>query len=196
MVVRDSLDRAEASVPSDASIAQKHVIYINPAGMPLAGYVLIERAGTGLPRPLSQLWLATGETEVRVGRVDAQTLRVRQRGGFLLNPSSRLLRSTERPFTRGASVQLDGARIEIADLTADGRPAEILAHFDVALEDPSLLWLQWGATGYLPFKPPTIGHAVTLPAADFVRVVLGDDLRFPIDGRMPAPIDGSWAAKE
>jgi hypothetical protein len=194
MVVRDSLDRAEASVPSDASIEQKHVIYVNPAGMPLAGYVLIERAGTGVPQPRSQLWLATGETEVRVGRVDARTLRVRQRGGFLLNPSSRLLRSAARPFTRGMSSELDGARIEVSDLTADGRPAEILAHFDVVLEDPSLLWLQWGTTGYLPFKPPPIGQTVTLPAADFVRVVLGDDLRFPIDGRMPAPIDGQWVA--
>jgi hypothetical protein len=194
-IVRGALDRASAGVPSDPSIAHKHVIYINPAGMPLAGFILIERAGEGKPRPLSQLWLATGESEVRVARVDATTLRVRQRGGFLLNPSSRLLRSIERPFTLGSKVRVDAATIEVSDLTSDGRPAEILAHFDQSLEDPSFVWLQWNELGYAPFTPPAVGQSVTLPAVDFVRVVLGDGLRVPVDGRMPAPNDLRWAAQ-
>jgi hypothetical protein len=194
-IVRGALDRASAGVPSDPSITHKHVIYINPAGMPLAGFILIERAGEGKPRPLSQLWLATGETEVRVERVDARTLRVRQRGGFLLNPSSRLLRSLDRPFVRGAHVRVECATIEVSDLTPDGRPAEILARFDQPLEDPSYVWLQWNALGYAPFTPPAQGAHVILPAVDFVRVVLGDGLRVPVDGRMPPPSDLRWAAQ-
>jgi hypothetical protein len=77
----------------------------------------------------------------------------------------------------------------------DGRPAEILAHFDQPLEDPGFVWLQWGTTGYLPFKPPTLHGAVTLPAADFVKVVLGDGMNLPIDGRLPPPVDAHWVVE-
>jgi hypothetical protein len=33
---------------------------------------------------------------------------------------------------------------------------------------------------------------VTLPAAEWMRVTLGDAVRLPFDGRMPAPADPSW----
>jgi hypothetical protein len=196
LIVRDSLDRAGKAVPKDPSIADKRVVYVNPAGVPLAGFILVERAGSGLPRPRSQVWLATAESEVRVERVDQNTLRVRQRGGFLLSPSSWLLRRPQRPFTLGTRVELDGLTIEVSDLMPDGRPAEILAHFDVPLEDPGLYWLQWGTTGYLPFKPPALHGAVTLPATDFVKVVLGDGMNLPIDGRLPAPVDAHWVTEQ
>jgi hypothetical protein len=169
------------------------VVYINPVAVPQAAYLEVERAGAGIPRPKSQFWLATSETEVRVERLDDRTLRVHQRGGYLLSPGSRLLRSPERRFVRGARVQLEGVEVEVTDLTDDGRPSEILARFDRPLEDPSWLWLQWGVIGYIPFVPPPIGEGVTLPAADFIRVVFGDTVRLPIDGRLPPPRDDGWS---
>jgi hypothetical protein len=192
LLVRDNIDRAQAAVPRSASIRDKRVVYVNPIGVPLAAYIAIERAATGVPRPAGQLLLATSETEVRVERADARTLRVQQRGGFLLSPGSRLLRNPARTFRVGAVIRLDGVEVTVTKLCADGRPAEMLARFDRPLEDPSLFWLRWGASGYVPFTPPKLGAHVVLPAADFVRAVFGDTVRLPIDGRMPPPPDPLW----
>jgi hypothetical protein len=189
LIVRDNLDRAQAAVPLSLSIRDKVVIYVNPIAVPQAAYLQIERAGRRLPRPQAQYLLATSESEVRVDRVDLHTLRIRQRGGFLLSPSSCLLRDPARPFRRGTLIGLDGLSIEVSDLTADGRPAEIVVRFARVLEDPKLLWLQWGVVGFEPFVPPRVGEHKLLPAADFLRAMAGDRMRFPIDGHLPAPHD-------
>ncbi|MGD8863426.1 MAG: hypothetical protein PVI30_25655, partial [Myxococcales bacterium] len=62
VAMRDIIDRAHAGVPDDPSIAERHVIYVNPAAVPLAAYIPIERAARGEPRPQRQMWLATSES--------------------------------------------------------------------------------------------------------------------------------------
>jgi hypothetical protein len=189
LVVRDSLDRAEAAVPTTPAIQKQRVIYLNPVAVPQAAYIAIERAGQNMRRPIAQSWLATGETEVSVERIDARTLKVRQRGGYLLSPGSRLFRNPARSFTRGTRVELDGITLVVSDLTEDGRPAEVVAEFDRPLEDPGYLWLQWGDVGYVPFVPPAIGSKAILPAADFIHAIFGTRVELPIDGRLPPPKD-------
>jgi hypothetical protein len=191
-VVRDSLDRAFASIPSSPSIRGKRVVYINPVAVPQAAYLPIERAGRGVPRPAAQCLLATAEAELRVERIDTRSLRVRQRGGFLQSPGSRLFRNPERRFERGARINLDWFEIEVTDLTVDGRPAEIIARFDRPLEDSSFLWRRWDGAGQAPFVPPAIGQSVNLPAADIVRAIIGDSIRLPVDGRLPPAPDPAW----
>jgi hypothetical protein len=195
LAMRDVLDRAHAQVPDDPSIRDKQIIYVNPAAVPLAAYIPVERAARGIPFAKDQLWLATSEVEVRVTREDERTLRVRPRGGFLQSITSHLLRDPMRPVAR-REIQLRGVRIEIVELTEDGRPAEILAHFERPLEDPKYLWLQWDDIGFGPFTPPAIGEQVTLPASDYLRVVFGDALPLPFDGRLPPPRDPHWVAKQ
>ena len=146
-----------------------------------------------LPRPAGQYWLATGESELLLERIDARTLRVRQRGGFLQSPGSQLLRSPYRPFARGEVVELGGLQIRIVELTPDGRPAAILAQFDRDLEDPSLLWLRWDDLSYVPFTPPKLGESVHVPSVDLTRALLGDILPLPFDGRLPPPPDPAFA---
>ena len=192
LILRNNLDRAEAAVSKAPAISRKRIVYINPAAVPFVAYIPIERAALHVPRPKAQTWLATSETQVRVERVDARTLRVRPRGGFILIPTSRLLRDVKRRFTLGAVVALDGLSIEITELTSDGRPAEILARFDRVLEDPVFVWLEWQGSGLVPFTPPPIGRHVTLPAADYFRVVLGDAVHLPFDGRLPPPPDPAF----
>jgi hypothetical protein len=189
LVIRDNLDRAQATVPGDASIMQKRIVYVNPPGFPLAGYIPIERAALGQPRAESQLVLATGEADLRIERLDERTLRVRQRGGFLQSPGSHLFRNPERGFSRGTTIALDRVSIEIDDLTRDGRPAAIVARFDRELEDPTLVFLAWEGLGYVPFELPAVGASTTLPALDLAAVLLGDQLELPIDGRLPPARD-------
>ncbi len=192
MAMRDVLDRAHEAVPDTPDIRDRQIVYINPAAVPLSAYIPIERAASGVPFARDQVWLATAETEVRVTREDERTLRVRPRGGFLLSLTSHLLRDPSKPFTQ-REVELRGLRIEVVELTDDGRPAEILARFERPLSDPKFLWLQWDEIGFAPFVPPEVGQSVTLPPADYLRVVFGDALPLPFDGRLPAPRDPHWA---
>jgi hypothetical protein len=192
LVVRDIIDRSSAGVPSAPWIADKRVVYVNPPHVPYAAYIAIERAALGIPRPAEQYWLSTGESDLLLNRLDSTTLRVRQRGGFVQSPGSQLLRSSRRPFRRGQVVTLDGLRIEVTELMPDGRPAEIEARFDRPLEDPTLYWLRWDEIGHTRFVPPPVGGQVVVPAIDLARALLGDAIRLPFDGRLPAPPDPGW----
>lgn len=194
LVLRDNLDRAQAGVPSDPSIAHKRVIYLNPPGVPLAAYVPFERAAKNIARPKGQAYLATGEADLRLTRVDATTLRIRQRGGFLQNPSTQLFRDPRRPSTLGQRVQLDGLSVEVTGLMPDGRPAEIVARFDRPLEDPSWLFLQWRGRGFEPFPPLAVGETRVLPALDLPEVLVGELVQLPFDGRLVPPPDPGWTA--
>jgi len=192
LVVRENLDRAHASVPSDPSITGRRVVYVNPPGVPLAAYLPVERAAQGIARPRSQVYLATGEADLRFTRVDARSLRVRQRGGFLQNPSSHLFRDPHNPSRVGDRVQLSGLAIEVTALMPDGRPAEILARFEDVLESPGLCWLRWRGRSYEPFAPPALGRDAVVPALDLPAILLGDMIQLPFDSRLPPPIDPRW----
>jgi hypothetical protein len=192
LAMRNILDRAQAGVPSDPSVAGKHVIYVNPAAVPLAAYVPIERAAQGQPRAAFQTWLATADTEVRVTRTGERTLSVQPRGGYLLSPPSRLLSGRKNTFKAGDAIDLGPVTLEVKTVTADARPSIVEARFDRPLEDPIFIWRQWADTTFVPFEPPALGQSVTLPAADWMRVTLGDAVRMPFDGRMPPPADPSF----
>jgi hypothetical protein len=171
--VNRMLRRANQSVPSDPSVTTKSVILVNPPLDPFAGYFLMYRAVAGEPRPKHLRWLATGVTDLRVERVDEQTLRIRPGAGFLSSTSQMMLRSLAHPMRLGERIALSDAFIDVTDVAPDGRPLEILVRFAVKLEDPSLQWLKWGEHGYVPFRLPEVGETVVLPAADMRDVLFG-----------------------
>jgi hypothetical protein len=174
--VRAAIDRADDTVPHDPGIAKRIAIYVNPAADPFASYIPVTRAARGVPRPLTQRWLATATTPVHLFRVDDRTLRVEPEGGFMILPSERLFRNTrDEPFMVGEQIETDGMRITIARVTDDGRPAEVLARLERPLEDPVYLWLAWKGGGYAPFTPPPIGGSVIAPPADLVTVAYGPE---------------------
>jgi hypothetical protein len=160
--VERPLARANHSIPS----GDKTVVIINPPSDALVGYTQITRAAQGLPAPRRLRWLATGAAGVTVMRDDDRTLRVR--AGFLEQISERMLTGPRRRFAVGDRVDLTGLSIEVVSV-ADGRPTEVRFRFDVPLEDPSLLWLQWAERDFQPFSPPPVGGQVTLPPTDFLK---------------------------
>lgn len=175
--VRAAIERADRGVPSDPSIATKIVVYLNPPADPFASYIPITRAALGVPRPKGQRWLATGAgADVSVERVDEHTLLVKPKGGLLTLPSERLFRDTAHfPFHRGDVITLAETRIAIAEVTPDGRPATVLAHFEKPLEDSSYVFLAWKGATYAPFELPPVGSTVTIPPVDLVTVAYGPD---------------------
>jgi hypothetical protein len=95
--------------------------------------------------------------------LDAHRLALRPEAGFLSNAMQLMLREKTLAFRLGQQMQLQGASIEVSELTPDARPLEIVVRFDRPLRDPSLVWVQWRARGYAPFSLPEIGQSVVLP---------------------------------
>jgi hypothetical protein len=177
LVMRNFIDRAAQGIPQDASIASKTLVFVNPPHLPFASYPPIEASALHLPRPRSLHTLATSTTELTLTRIDLFTLRLRPRGGFLQNPSSRLVRAEDRPFHAGQEIQQGDVRVRVREVTADGRPLEIEARFPRPLEDSSYVWRQWLGTAAVPLTPPKVGTSMQLPAADYGQAMFG--VRFP-----------------
>src|SRR5262249_58307205 len=78
---------------------------------------------------------------VTIRRPDDRTLTIRPDGGYLRWPLDRVFRSERREMPPGHRVALTGMTAEVTEVTPDGRPAEVAFHFDVPLEDDSLIWL-------------------------------------------------------
>jgi len=160
------LDRGEAGIPRDASIASKTVILVNTPSDALAGYVPIMRASRGQPRPAHILWFASATTELTVTRVDDRTLRVEPRMPLLHYDIDQMMRDPrKRPFAAGEHAALHAVTIDVLG------PQTFLAHFAIPLDDPSLVWLRWEGKSYTPYTPPAVGATETLPAVDFWKLL-------------------------
>jgi hypothetical protein len=166
------IDAGDRTIPKTPDIASKTVVIANPPNDLFLCYTPAIRVVRGEPRP-AHLWgLADVVEGVDVTRLDDRTLRVRPAQGFFVHAAERMLRAAIRAMPVGSVVRLDGMTVTIDTLTPDGRPAEALFHFDVPLEDPSIVWLSWTKDGYAPWAPPPIGDTAHLPAHDWRRAML------------------------
>jgi hypothetical protein len=157
--------RLEASLPTDPAVRAKTLVILSSAAELTTLPPWMQRQVQGTPLPRRIRLLATCFAKLRVSRPDATTLRVRPEQGFLDNELLRMVRGLSRPFRPGDEVALTGLRVRVREATADGRPAEADFSFDVALEDPSLLWVRLQAGGTLvPWSPPAVGGSQLLPS--------------------------------
>lgn len=170
VAVNRILDRADAGIPSDPSVADKTVILVNPPNDAFAGYVHLMREARHQVRPRRLYWLATGTAPLTLTRLDDRTLRVAPAGGFLRHEIDQMLRTSARPFAAGERIALTGLTIEIESVDR-GRPLTVLARFDRPLEDPQLVWRRWEARTYRSYRIPHIGESETLPAADLQKLL-------------------------
>jgi hypothetical protein len=159
------LRATDATLPSGPGVTDQTVILLNPPLDPFAAYLPVYRQASGVARPRQQLWLATGVSDLFVTTVDEHRLALRPEGGFLSNSMQLMLRSPKLSSVTGEQVRLDGASVQVTELTRDGRPLSIVVRFDRALSDPSLVWRRWQHTGYAPFTLPPVGETVVLPKA-------------------------------
>jgi hypothetical protein len=161
----DLLRATDETLPSGPAVKSQTLILLNPPLDPFAAYLPVYREAAGRARPRQQLWLATGASDLFVTTVDPHSLAIRPDGGFLANSMQLMLRSKEPGLARGERVMLDGASVQVTELTPDGRPLQIVVSFERALDDPSLVWMRWQRAGYAPFVLPAVGKTVVLPKA-------------------------------
>jgi hypothetical protein len=167
------LDAVDRTIPHGPEVAEQHVVLVNPPLDPVAAYFPVYRQARGEPRPRSLLWLNSGVTDLTLTGVDANTLRVRAKDGFLSSSTQWMLRDPHRPPRRSDTIRLSAATIQVSKTTADGRPLEVVVRFRAPLRSEHLVFFEWRAGGYVPFTPPPPGESVTVAALDFVSVLFG-----------------------
>jgi hypothetical protein len=157
---------ADKSLPQGDEVKGKTLVIVNPPLDIFAVYWPLMRGAQHWTLPEHFRWLATGEADLQVTRVDAQSLTIAPEGGFLTSGTQAMFRRPDRKFTLNHEIRLQGVTYKVIALTHDGRPAQILARFDRPLEDPQFAWRMWGKYEYQPFTPPAVGKSVLLPKAD------------------------------
>ncbi len=92
-----------------------------------------------------------------VDRTDERTMESEPHHGCIIDEMDKLFRSASLPMEIGQRVELSGMTVTVLSLTEDGRPQKAAFRFSMPLEDSSLMLLQWGANGYVPFSVQGIG---------------------------------------
>ena len=166
--------RVERLVPRDPSVRDKTLVVVNAPSDGLVCYLPFIRQATGVPRPRHVRLLASGVDPVAVSRLDAHTLRLRPAGGFLRHTVERMVRGAGRPFRLGERVEVEGLRVVVTELTADGRPAAAEFRFAAPLEDAGrFVWMRWDVDRLVPWEPPPPGEETTLPGTDHLTAFCG-----------------------
>ena len=118
-------------------------------------------------QPLPRRWraLSFGPQRVSVRRDDERTLLVHYDCGILSTRFMEIYRDRRLRMLPGQRVELEGLRIEVRDVTDDGRAERVAFVFDEPLESPRFRFFHWTAKGFARFVPPPLGTTQVLPRA-------------------------------
>jgi hypothetical protein len=113
--------------------------------------------------------------EETLERIDDHTVMLSASQGFFNDPFSQVFRSPSLPFHVGESVTVKGMRADVLEVGAEGLPRRVQFHFDVPLDDPSLVWITWEKAAFVPFQVPGRGERVQVPLTTFVDALMGKE---------------------
>lgn len=178
------MDRAARSLPSDNDVAEQQLFILQTPTAFLSVYGPVVGALDGRPAPRHTHVLGSSIYPIEVERSNERTLVLRPQWGFLapsglaraglsegqplfeplymLTQFDRLFRDVGERFKEGEQIELAGLTVEVAALTDDGRPAEVIFTFDRPLEDPSYRWVRWKDGVYVAVEPPAVGELLRL----------------------------------
>jgi hypothetical protein len=155
------------SLPADPELERQRLVVVNQPSAFYGQYVLAVRAFDGKPAPRSILMLAPGTTSLALERPSRDTLIIEAGEGWLGSPFDNVYRTPAKPFAEGYQVRLPDVRIEVIEITPDGRPKKVRFVFACELEDPSLRWVLYDDGRYVPFDLPAAGERTVIAAVPF-----------------------------
>ena len=156
-----SVGRTCRSTQLSADVADKTVIVASAPNVFYTSYLPILRHLDGLPTPRRMRTFggtALLPVPIRLHRLDDRTILAQPQGGYRWL----LVRDSDHPLPIGTKIELAGMTVEVKTLAKGGWPLEVAYTFDVPLEDPSLQWLKFQDSTYVPYTPPGIGETEIL----------------------------------
>ena len=157
------LERPVLELSREMDFEGKTLVFLNP---PLSFTVMhlpffCHDRAIGAPDAIRVL--ASGlSSDLTITRADERSLEIEAQGGFITNTFDRLYRGLTDPMTQGQRIELSDMVVEVLTLTQDQRPLKVRFKFSKPLENGTTCFYKWKKTGFIPFKPPHIGHAVQL----------------------------------
>ncbi len=176
-----------AEFGSDPELSRQHLYVINPPGTMIYAAGLSQLLFTDKPIPASINYLSSGFTPVHIERVDDGTIIVTPEGGYTPPPGpiaddatgmvthvhlENVYRTLEgfsynpqNPMRVGQVVALSEVRVEVTQMTGDGRIAQAAFTFAYPLEDDRYVWLLWdeAASTYERVQMPPVGESSIYP---------------------------------
>lgn len=138
-------------------IENRTLYLVNPPNYFLTIFTNVRRSLEGLPVPDGTHTLSSNTpfgVEMKVTRVDEDTLHVDPEGGF----PYLLFRDATKPFRPGDRVELKHFTVEILSVNAAGNAQDVNYHFPAPLESDRFYWLQMDGFNYKPYTLPSIGE--------------------------------------
>jgi hypothetical protein len=172
-----------ADFGSAPELSQQNLYVINPPGALSFMGGLFQRLFSDKPFPASINYLSSGFAPVNIERVDAQTIIVTPDGGYTPLPGPVLDDKTgtvtqvhlenvyraldgfyynpRNPMQVGQVVALSEVKVEVTEMTGDGRIAQAAYTFDHPLDDNRYVWLLWNETtsAYERVQMPAVGES-------------------------------------
>lgn len=167
--IGDALLRSTEGPAFTEDLAGKTLIITDAPSIFMPAYLGLTRAVNHLPIPKRMVSLGpdTGFPEpLRITRTDDKTLKVTSEAGF----QWLLFRDDAHPFSPGDRVELEGWSVEVLKVTDRGLPLEVTYRFDVSLDDPSFMWVEFDELAlltnpretYAPIATPAVGESILL----------------------------------
>jgi hypothetical protein len=159
----DILEGNAASAPSDETVAEQSVVFVNSNEF-LAIYLPVIRFVEGgvAPKRIAQLFpMLASPTLTRVGE---RTINLRSEKGFLNRDFETLCRSPALPFEVGDCIETKDFVVRVTEVTSEGRPSAASFQFHLPLDDDSLRWLYWKDGALREFRLPEVGESVVVEA--------------------------------
>ena len=135
------------------------MIYITGAALP-AGYTILKPLSEGRPYPGAIEVLAHGTQDNTVRRVDAHTLAITAKNGWLHLPIERVFRSSQDPIGKQRVFHTPRLKATLVEMTPDGRPKTVHFRFKQPLDNPGYRWMCFYPMRLVECQPPAIGEQV------------------------------------
>ncbi len=167
-----------AQLVQHAELDRELIVLATPMEL-LSNFALLEldtKARAGFkPRGIHQLY--TGESALRVERIDVRTLDVEAERGWGHNAIERISCIPEDMPRAGSEVSIAPFTARVLTSTADGMPKRVRFTFPTALEDPARKWLVWKGKHVVPWQLPAVGASEEIAPISFMRALtsFGDE---------------------
>jgi hypothetical protein len=162
----------------DATLPSRRVVVLTVSDPMMLIYPPSMRRLAGRPVPERWWVLSMAPHLHRMTRTGASALELTVRDGAMLRGRvQRLFRAPDRRPEVGASIDLEGLRIEILETEADGAPTRVRYTFDRSIDDPTLSFVIVSPQGLRAYPMPAVGASVTIAPGthpfDFTAVDTG-----------------------
>jgi len=164
--MHESVSHAAQSLPHASAASGERIVVLNFPDYLRSVFTDLYRRELFGPALGRMDVIGISPAPVRLTRLGSDSIELEPVVGFLYEPSSLLVRQSRHWFRVGQRFELDGLRVEVASVTADGHPARIRLQ---QVTRPGVRWFRWSwqAQRFVEIRLPSVGDEGWLDSGAF-----------------------------